>query len=52
MLKIKRRCRPLLSGEQFKQLGELEDPDLEKITELIMDTKIDDDLGFTKKKKC
>ena len=29
----------LLSDEQFKQLGELEDPDFEKITEVIMDTK-------------
>ena len=29
-----------LSHEQFKQLRELEDPDLEKITEVIMDTKI------------
>ena len=27
-----------LSDEQFKQLGELEDPDLEKITEVIKDT--------------
>ena len=30
----------LLSDKQFKQLGELEDPDLERITEVIMDTKI------------
>ena len=30
----------LLSHEQFKQLGELEEPDLEKITEVITDTKI------------
>ena len=36
----------LLSDEQFKQLGELEDPDLEKITEIIMDTKIGQGLNF------
>ena len=36
----------LLSGEKFKQLGELEDPDLEKITEVIMDTKIRQGLNF------
>ena len=36
----------LLSDEQFKQLSELEDPDLEKITELIMDTKIGQGLNF------
>ena len=36
----------LLSDEQFKQLGELEDPDFEKITEVIMDTKIRQGLNF------
>ena len=36
----------LLSDEQFKQLGELEDPDLNKITEVIMDTKIGQGLNF------
>ena len=36
----------LLSHEQFKQLGELEDPDFEKITEVIMDTKIGQGLNF------
>ena len=36
----------LLSDEQFKQLGELEDPDFEKITEVIMDTKIGQGLNF------
>ena len=36
----------LLSDEQFKQLGELEDPDLEKITEVITDTKIGQGLNF------
>ena len=35
-----------LSDEQFKQLGELEDPDLEEITEIIMDTKIGQGLNF------
>ena len=36
----------LLSDEQFKQHGELEDTDLEKITEVIMDTKIRQGLNF------
>ena len=36
----------LLSDEQFKQLGELEDPGLEKITEVTMDTKIGQGLNF------
>ena len=36
----------LLSHEQFKQLGELEDPDLQKITEVITDTKIGQGLNF------
>ena len=36
----------LLSDEQFKQLGDLEDPDFEKITEIIMDTKIGQNLNF------
>ena len=36
----------LLSNEQFKQLGELEDPAFEKITEVIMDTKIEQGLNF------
>ena len=36
----------LLSDEQFKQLSELEDPDVEKITEVIMDTKIGQGLNF------
>ena len=35
-----------LSDEQFKQLGELEDPDLEKITEVITDAKIGQGLNF------
>ena len=35
-----------LSDEQFTQLGELEDPDLEKITEMIKDTKIGQGLNF------
>ena len=36
----------LLSDEQFKQLGELEDPHFEKITEVIMDTKSVQGLNF------
>ena len=36
----------LLSDEQSKQIGEFEDPDLEKITELIMDIKIGQGLNF------
>ena len=36
----------LLSDEQFKQLGELEDPDFEKITEVIKDTKMGQGLNF------
>ena len=36
----------LLSDEQFKQLGGFEGPDLEKITEVIMDTKIGQGLNF------
>ena len=36
----------LLSDEQFKKLGELEDPDLEKIAEVIADTKIGQGLNF------
>ena len=35
-----------LSDEQFEQLCELEDPDLEKISEIIMDTKIGQGLNF------
>ena len=35
-----------LSDEQFTQLGELEDPDLEKITEMIKDTKIGQGFNF------
>ena len=36
----------LLSDEQFKQLGWLEDPDFEKIPEVIMGTKIGQGLNF------
>ena len=36
----------LLSEEQFEQLVELEDPDLEKIKEVITDTKIGQGLNF------
>ena len=36
----------LLSDEQFKQLGEFEDPHFEKITEVIMETKIVQGLNF------
>ena len=42
----------LLSDEQFKQLGELEGPDLEKITEVIMDTKIGQGLNFLPRTIC
>ena len=35
-----------LSDGQFKQIGELEDPDLEKITEIIKDTKNGQGLNF------
>ena len=35
-----------LSDEQFKELVELEDPDLEKITQIIKDTKIGQGLNF------
>ena len=41
----------LLSDEQFKQLGKLEDPDLGKITEVIMDTKIGQGLNFLPRTK-
>ena len=44
--------RELLSVEQFKQLGELEDPDFEKITEVIMDTKIGQGLNFLPRTIC
>ena len=36
----------ILSHEQFKQLGELEDTDFGEITEVIMDTKIGQGLNF------
>ena len=39
-------CEGLLSDEQFKQLGELEDPDFEKIIEVIMDAQIGQGLNF------
>ena len=42
----------LLSDEQFKQFGELEDPDLEKITEVITDTKIREGLSFLPRTIC
>ena len=42
----------LLSDEQFKQLGELEDPDFEKTTEVIMDTKIGKGLNFLPRTIC
>ena len=41
----------LISHEQFKQLCELEDPDLEKIIEVIVDTKIGQGLNFLPRTK-
>ena len=42
----------VLSDEKFKQLGELEDPDFERITEVIMDTKIGQGLNFLPRIIC